>query len=95
MYYSNYGAGDIIFPFQRKGLPNDLFYEGYLYGMGASVGYQKRINKHFAVEGVIGTGYIHLSYDQISWNSSWHNKKSLDYNYWGLTKAEVNIAYLF
>lgn len=95
MYYSNYGAGDIIFPFQRKGLPNDLFYQGYLYGMGASVGYQKRINKHFAVEGVIGTGYIHLAYDQITWNSSWHNKKSLDYNYWGLTKAAVNLVYLF
>lgn len=94
-YYSNYGAGDIIFPFQRTGYPHDDFYEGYLYGMGASVGYQKRINKHLAVEGVIGTGYIHLDYGRINWNNSWENKKSLDDNYWGITKAAINIVYLF
>ena len=95
LYYAHYGAGDIIFPFQKKGLSGDNQHEGHLYGMGASLGYQWSINKHWNIEAVAGVGYIHLAYDKITWNNSWNNKKSLDYNYWGLTKASINLVYAF
>ena len=95
IYYAHYGAGDIIFPFQRNGLSGDNKYEGHLYGMGASLGYQWSINKHWNIEAVAGAGYVHLAYDKITWNNSWKNKKSLDYNYWGLTKASINLVYAF
>jgi len=95
IYYAHYGAGDIVFPFQRKGLSGDNQYEGHLYGMGASLGYQWSINKHWNIEAVAGAGYTHLAYDKITWNNSWKNKKSLGYNYWGLTKASINLVYAF
>lgn len=94
-YYAHYDAGDIIPPFQRKGISENERYEGYLYGMGASCGYQWSMNKHWNIEAVAGVGYIHLAYDRISLNNSWKSRNRLDYNYFGLTKAAINLVYSF
>lgn len=95
LYYSHFGAENMIFPFQRKGLSNSEWYAGYLYGMGIAGGYQWVLNKHWHIEATAGIGYVHLAYDKITWNNSWNNNKSLDYNYFGLTKAAINLVYVF
>ncbi|MBP1631640.1 MAG: hypothetical protein H6Q15_2533, partial [Bacteroidetes bacterium] len=95
LYYSHFGAENMIFPFQRKGLSNSEWYAGYLYGMGVACGYQWALNKHLHLEATAGVGYVHLAYDKITWNNSWNNNKSLDYNYFGLTKAAINLVYIF
>ena len=95
LYYSHFGAENMIFPFQRKGLSNSEWYAGYLYGMGIACGYQWALNKHLHIEATAGVGYVHLAYDKITWNDSWNNNKSLDYNYFGLTKAAINLVYAF
>nr|WP_320039163.1 DUF3575 domain-containing protein [uncultured Bacteroides sp.] len=95
LYYSHFGAENMIFPFQRKGLSNSDWYAGYLYGMGIACGYQWALNKHLHIEATAGVGYVHLTYDKITWNNSWNNNKSLDYNYFGLTKAAINLVYAF
>lgn len=95
LYYSHFGAENMIFPFQRKGLSNSEWYAGYLYGMGVACGYQWALNKHLHLEATAGVGYVHLAYDKITWNNSWNNNKSLDYNYFGLTKAAINLVYVF
>jgi Protein of unknown function (DUF3575). len=93
-YYSHFGAENMIFPFQRKGLSNSEWYAGYLYGMGIACGYQWALNKHWHIEATAGVGYVHLAY-KITWNNSWNSKKRLDYNYFGLTKAAINLVYVF
>ena len=95
LYYSHFGAENMIFPFQRKGLSNSEWYAGYLYGMGITCGYQWALNKHLHIEAAAGVGYVHLIYDKITWNNSWNNNKSLDYNYFGFTKAAINLVYAF
>lgn len=95
LYYSHFGAENMIFPFQRKGLSNSEWYAGYLYGMGVACGYQWALNKHLHLEATAGVGYVHLAYDKITWNNSWNNNKSLDYNYFGFTKAAINLVYVF
>ncbi|MBP1631627.1 MAG: hypothetical protein H6Q15_2520, partial [Bacteroidetes bacterium] len=95
LYYSHFGAENMIFPFQRKGLSNSEWYAGYLYGMGIAGGYQWVLNKHWHIEATAGVGYVHLAYDKITWNNSWNSKKRLDYNYFGLTKAAINLVYVF
>lgn len=94
-YYAHYGAGDIIFPFLRKGVSENNRYAGYLYGMGASCGYYWPISKHWNLEAVAGAGYIHMAYDKTLLNNSMNKKGRFDYNYFGLTKAAINLIYTF
>lgn len=84
MYYVQFNGSNIVFPFQTRGSSNFNNYKGYLYGMGASCGYQWLINKHWHIETTVGASYIHLVY----------NKKRLDYNL-DLTKAAINLGYAF
>ena len=94
MYYAQFSKSNIVYPFQRRGTSN-YDREGYFYGMGASCGYRRLIDKHWSIEATIGAGNVHLAYDKITWNNSWKNKKSLDYNYFGLTKAAINLVCVF
>ncbi|WP_073398830.1 DUF3575 domain-containing protein [Bacteroides luti] len=94
MYYAQFSKNNMVYLFQRRGTSN-YDREGYLYGMGASCGYQFSINKHWRIEATAGAGNIHLAYDKMTWNNSFNNKKSLDYNYFGLTKAAINLVYAF
>lgn len=94
MYYAQFSKSNIVYPFQRRGTSN-YDREGYLYGMGASCGYRCLIDKHWHIEATVGAGNIHLAYDKITWNNSLNNKKCLGYNYFGLTKAAINLVYGF
>lgn len=94
-YYAHYGAGDIIFPYLRKGVPENNRNAGYLYGMGASCGYYWPISKHWNLEAVVGVGYIHMVYDKTLLNNLMNKKGRFDYNYFGLTKAAINLIYAF
>lgn len=71
-------------------------YQGWLIGAGVSYGYAWMLGKHWNAEAEIGIGYAYTRYDQFRCAGC---GKKLDtnrpHNYVGLTKASVNIDYIF
>lgn len=66
------------------------------YGLGVSYGYVLPIAGRWAAEFTIGAGYLHTKYD------SYYNipngaryQKDTPYNYWGITRVGIGVAYHF
>lgn len=74
----------------------DARYQGWLVGAGVSYGYAWILGKHWNIEGEIGIGYAYTRYDEFKCSGC---GKKIDtnhpHNYFGPTKASVNIIYLF
>ena len=71
-------------------------YQGWFLGAGVSYGYSFILGKHWNLEGEIGIGYSYTRYDSYPCQHCGNkidNDKS--HNYFGPTKAAVNIVYLF
>ncbi|MDE6345947.1 MAG: DUF3575 domain-containing protein [Muribaculaceae bacterium] len=74
----------------------DSRYQGWFVGGGISYGYAWIINRHWNIEGEIGVGYSYTRYDRF--RCAGCGKKiaaNQPHNYVGLTKATVNIVYIF
>ena len=66
------------------------------YGAGISYGYALPFTRRWAAEFTIGAGYIHTKYDTFyNIPNGARYKKDTPYNYWGLTKAGINMVYKF
>lgn len=71
-------------------------YQGWMVGAGLAYGYAWILGKHWNVEGEIGLGWIHTRYDVYPCASC--GRKLADdskHNYFGPTKAAVNLVYTF
>ncbi len=74
----------------------DRRYQGWFAGVGISYGYAWVLGKHWNLEGELGIGYAYSRYDEFRCNGCGSKlRENVPHNYFGLTKASINIVYLF
>lgn len=89
-----------------KGLPNFLGtdfrklehrrYEGWYAGAGIAYGYAWVVNRHWNIEAELGIGWIYTRFDSYPCASCGNKLASgRHHNYFGPTKAAINLVYLF
>lgn len=88
----NVGGWDI--PIGRLDVVKDKRYEGYLYGGGLSYGYQWVLSNRWNFEFNIGAGYARIHYNEYPCKHCGTKKDEGNYNYWGVTKAELSFIYI-
>lgn len=71
-------------------------YQGWMAGAGIAYGYSWILNKHWNIEAEIGAGWIHTVSDVYPCKDCGTKiEENLKKNHIGLTKAAVNLVYLF
>lgn len=70
-------------------------YDGWFVGGGISYGYQWIIGKHWNLETELGLGYAYLDFDKYLRTHCGKFVGSGHRNYWGPTKLNISIMYLF
>lgn len=71
--------------------------QGWMAGAGIGYGYSWLLDRHWNIEAEIGIGWIYTRYDKYKCVGCGKkvNDKPLDHNYYGPTKAAVNLIYVF
>lgn len=73
----------------------DRRYEGWGAGAGIGYGYDWVLNRHWNLEAEIGIGWIHARYDEYPCEHCGRKLGSGHHNYFGPTKAAINLEYVF
>lgn len=74
----------------------DNRFQGWMAGAGVGYGYDWILGKHWNLEAEVGLGWVYTRYDQYSCKGCGQAvKTNKPHNYFGITKAAVNIVYLF
>ena len=73
----------------------DYRYEGWFAGAGIAYGYAWMLGKHWNLEAEIGVGYAYTRYDKYMCPRCGSKVGSDHHNYFGPTKAAINLVYLF
>lgn len=74
----------------------DYRYQGWIVGAGIAYGYDWIINRHWNIEAEIGIGWAYTRWDQFRCVGCGKKEKSdVPHNYFGPTKAAINIVYIF
>lgn len=74
----------------------DRRYQGWFAGGGISYGYAWVLGKHWNMEAELGVGYAYSRYDEFRCKGCGSKlRENLNHNYFGVTKASVNLVYLF
>jgi hypothetical protein len=69
-------------------------YQGNLYGVGLSYGYQFYLAPRWSLEASIGAGYAHLDYDMYQCETCGDLVKEEDKNYFGPTQVGISLIYI-
>ena len=93
-HYAYYNVGHVPSPPFPEAM-NQYRFEGQLAGAGVSYGYHWIMGPRLSLEGEIGAGYARLWYDKYPCQSCAKLLTSEKKNYWGLTRAGINLIYLF
>lgn len=70
-------------------------YQGWAAGAGVGYGYNVRLNRHWGIEAELTVGYARYSYDKYPCTTCGRKIASRDRNYFGPTKAAINLVYYF
>lgn len=96
-----YNWGNLNMPFKFLGSDfrqlKDYRFQGWFVGAGVGYGYSWILDKHWNIEAEIGIGWAYTRFDQYRCTNCGKklNEKPLDHNYFGPTKAAVNLIYYF
>jgi len=93
-HYAYYNVGHLPKPLFSETM-NQYRFEGQLAGAGVSYGYHWIIGKRWSLEAEIGAGYARLWYDKYPCQSCAKLITSDNKNYWGITRAGINLIYIF
>jgi hypothetical protein len=75
---------------------SDRRYQGWMLGAGVAYGYTWHFDKHWSLEGELGIGYAGSHYKIFSCKGCGKVLKDHQtHNYFGPTKAAVNLVYVF
>lgn len=75
---------------------SDRRYQGWFVGAGIAYGYAWILNKHWNLEAELGLGWVHTRYDVYPCATCGTKlAKDKSHNYFGPTKAAVNLVYTF
>lgn len=74
----------------------DYRYQGWYVGAGIAYGYNWILNRHWNIEAEIGIGWAYTRFDKFRCVGC-GKKVATDrpHNYYGPTKAAINIVYIF
>jgi hypothetical protein len=70
-------------------------YQGWGVGAGVAYGYAMILGKHWNLEFEVGVGYIYSAYDIFECTGCGRRVGQDNNHYVGLTKAAINLVYLF
>lgn len=94
-----FNAGNIKNNIDFLGTPfknlSDHRYEGWAAGGGIAYGYALPLAKHFNMEFEIGIGYVYVKYKKFTCAECSHKLSEGHHNYYGPTKAAINLVYIF
>ena len=93
-HYAYYNVGHLPNPIFPKAL-NQYRFEGQLAGAGLSYGYHWILGPRWSLEAEIGAGYARMWYDKYPCQQCAKLLTNEKLNYWGLTRAGINLIYLF
>lgn len=74
---------------------SDHRYQGFAIGGGIAYGYALPLSKHWNMEFEIGVGYVYLKYDIFQCSKCGKKDGNSHHNYFGPTKAAINLVYIF
>lgn len=70
--------------------------QGWMAGAGLAYGYSWILSKHWNIEAEIGVGWIFTRYDAFECNECGNKiEENVPHNYYGPTKAALNLIYYF
>lgn len=90
-----YNIGDVRLPFGVYSATRNARFEGWGVGAGISYGYQWLLSRYWSVEATLGVGYIYSEYEKYPCATCGTKLDSGSKNYFGVTKAAVNLIYVF
>ncbi len=95
-----YNVGSLSLPDNFMGTDfknlRDNRYQGWFAGAGIGYGYTWLLHKHWSLEAEIGAGWIYSRYDRYECPGCGRKVESnKTHNYFGVTKAAVNLIYVF
>ena len=90
-----YNTTGIDLPFSPFDDLADYRYKGHFYGGGISYGYQYILNRHWSLEATLGVGYAHVRYKQYECKECGKQVDKDTKNYFGPTRAALNLIYVF
>lgn len=94
-----YNFGNLPFGFKFLGTDfsklRDNRFQGWMGGAGIAYGYSWILDRHWNLEAEIGIGWIHTHYDQYPCGVCGTKLGSANHNYFGPTKAAINLEYVF
>jgi hypothetical protein len=90
-----FDAGNIKLPFGLVPSLKDHRYEGWYIGAGVVYGYQWILSKHWNLEGALGLGYDYIQFDKYRCGTCGKKLESGHTNYFGPTKLDLSLVYLF
>lgn len=90
-----FNIGDTKLPFGIYPNTQDARYEGWGVGGGVSYGYQWLLSRYWSIEATLGVGYIRAHYKKYPCATCGTLLDSGKKNYVGVTKAAVNLIYVF
>ncbi|MCM1137694.1 MAG: DUF3575 domain-containing protein [Duncaniella sp.] len=74
----------------------DTRYQGWYAGAGIGYGYAWMLSPSWNLEAELGVGYAFTRYDRFKCaNCGKKIEDNRPHNYWGITKAAINIVYIF
>ena len=95
-----YNFGNLDLPFKFLGTNfrelKEHRLQGWMAGAGIGYGYSWILGRHWNLEAEIGVGWIYTRYDEYECMGCGKKlKEDVPHNYFGPTKAAVNIIYIF
>ena len=90
-----FDVANVHMPFGMIPSLKDHRYEGWFTGMGLVYGYQWILGKHWNLEGAVGAGYDYVHFDKYRCGKCGPKIESGHINYFGVTKFDLSLVYLF
>lgn len=95
-----YNVGGINLPFSFLGTDfkklKESRYQGWFGGLGVAYGYAWAMSEHWNLEAELGIGWTYTRYDRFRCAGCGKKiEENKPHNYFGVTKAAINLVYLF
>lgn len=99
LHGGQYNFGHLDLPFKFLGTDfrklKDNRYQGWFAGAGIAYGYAWMLHRHWNLEAEIGIGYSYSRFDTFECVGCGRKTGNGHHNYFGPTKAAINIVYIF
>jgi hypothetical protein len=92
--YGHYNVAGMKLPFKFLPELKTNRYQGDLYGVGVSYGYQWILSPRWNLEATLGVGYVRFEYEKFACEKCGDKLGDNGKNYFGPTKAGISVIYI-